>query len=161
MTVASSAVTMPRGLARRPRSTAVVVERLDERHVEHAHADALGAQPLGGLERAGDHRADGDHRDVVAVGELRRCGRARTARPSGVTAGTLKRGDAQVDRAAVSSAAQRTAARVWAGSAGTTTGRSAIARSPGQVLDRVVGRARARRRPCRGSGRTGRRATLL
>ena len=83
----------------------------------------------------------GDHRDVVAVASAGSRGRARTARRPAVTSGTLKRGDAQVQRAGRSSTAQRTAARVCAGSAGTTTSRSAIARSPGQVLDRVVRRA--------------------
>ena len=47
--------------------------------------------------------------------------------PSGVTSGTLKRGTRRYTGPGAA-AAQRTAARVWAGSAGTTTGRLAIAR---------------------------------
>jgi hypothetical protein len=62
-------------------------------HVEHPHADPLGAHALGRSSARGDHGPGRDHRHVVAVREPDGAP-ALQARPFGADVGTLKRGDA-------------------------------------------------------------------
>ena len=123
--VASSTVTMRAVSAAARRS--VSHRAADRRDIEDACSNAARRELSGRVERARNHGARGHDGDVVAAraGSIGRPSSKLAS--SGVTSGTLKR-PTRKERAGRASAAQRTAARVCAGSAGTTTVRLAMAR---------------------------------